>query len=129
MIHVLSHIVEIVMLPSRANALLGIYGTFQRGHGKGWVGCSEEERLELIHPSVGEEEGGVVVGDAGTGFPVGVAVLAFEVLDEGGADLVHWPDWVLGEHSFILLVVGVVGHDVADDVKIILSNYLGSVVE
>ncbi len=50
--------------------------------------------------------------DAGAGFPVGVAILAFKVVDEGGPDLVHRPDGMFGEGWLVTVLLS---HDDDDD--------------
>lgn len=46
---------------------------------------AQEDGFELIHTRVGEEQRGIVEGDAGGGGGEGVR-LRCEVLDEGGSD-------------------------------------------
>lgn len=43
---------------------------------------TKEERLELVHAGIGEEERGVVMGHDGRGGPVHVLALLHEVVDE-----------------------------------------------
>mmetsp|Transcript_8153 Transcript_8153/g.17616 ORF Transcript_8153/g.17616 Transcript_8153/m.17616 type:complete len:466 (+) Transcript_8153:1609-3006(+) len=103
MVHILPHIVEIVVLASGTDALLGIARALQLAHGEGGVACSQKEGFVLIHACIGEEEGRIIVGDARTGLPEGVTV-AFEVFDEGGADFVHGPFRMGLEDHFFLIV-------------------------
>lgn len=51
---------------------------------------TEEDRFELVHSRVGEEECGVVEGGAGGGWDVGVGFV-FEVFDECGSYSVGGP--------------------------------------
>ena len=97
MVNILTHIIQIIMLSSRTNTFLRIDCTLQSRHFQGGVASSQKERFVLIHTRIGKEEGGIIVGDARGGFPVGVAVLFFEELDEGGAHFGHGPCWVRGE--------------------------------
>jgi len=95
-VHVLADVVEVVVFPAGADALLRVARALelserlQRG-----VRSAEEQGLVLVHAGVGKEEGGVVVGHAGGGGPVGVVVLVDEEVDEVLADLLHGPGWVV----------------------------------
>ncbi len=60
------------------------------------------------------------MGDAGAGFPVRMAILAFKVVDEGGPDLVHRPDGMLGEGWLITVIVG---HDDDDGLDVTTGDY------
>ncbi len=57
-IRVVSHVFEIIVLPTSSNALLRVDRSGVRP-----VALSEEDILELVHSGVGEQEGGVVVGN------------------------------------------------------------------
>lgn len=57
------------MLPAGADALLGVTGTVQAAERRVRRRCAEEDRLELVHSSVGEQQRGVVDGDHGTRRP------------------------------------------------------------
>ncbi len=73
---------QVVVLAAGADALLGRGGPHVVA-----LLPSQEEVLELVHPGVGEEQGGVVVRDQGRGRNDGVAVL-FEIVQKTLADLV-----------------------------------------
>lgn len=46
-VHVLAHVVQVIVFPTGADALLRVGGTPQPGHGVGWVNGVEEDGLEL----------------------------------------------------------------------------------
>lgn len=48
MVHVFSHIIQVVVFASGTDALLGVGGTPQLGHGVGRVDGVEEDGLELV---------------------------------------------------------------------------------
>ena len=102
MINILPHIVQIIMLPARPDTFLTVHGPLQATHLQRRIRRPKKQRLVLIHTRIGEEERGIVVGDAGRGFPEGVAVLLLEEADEGGTDFVHGPFWVGGEFGFVV---------------------------
>ena len=54
-IAVLADIVKVVVLATGANALLGVGGAFPGSHWVGLVDGAEEDGLELVHTSIGEE--------------------------------------------------------------------------
>jgi hypothetical protein len=60
---VLADIVEIVVLATGANTLLGVDSTLQAGHRIGFANDTEKDGLELVHARIGEEQGGVIVRD------------------------------------------------------------------
>ena len=60
---VLADIVEVVVLAAGANALLGIGSALPGGHCIGLVDGAQEDGLELVHASIGEQERGVIVRD------------------------------------------------------------------
>mmetsp|Transcript_12867 Transcript_12867/g.42976 ORF Transcript_12867/g.42976 Transcript_12867/m.42976 type:complete len:420 (+) Transcript_12867:1711-2970(+) len=64
-VEVLAHVVEVVMLAARADALLRIRSALQLGHRRVWVHRAEEDGLVLVHARVGEEERWVLVGHDG----------------------------------------------------------------
>ena len=75
-------VVEIVVFAAGADAFLGVGGA-----GVGAFFLAEEDRLELIHAGVGEEQRGIVLRDDGRGGNEGVAVLLDEEIEELLADL------------------------------------------
>ena len=92
-IGVLADVFEIVVLAAGANALLGVdRAAVDAGAG------AEEDILELVHPRVGEQQGGIIVRHHRRGGHKGVAGALDEKLDElasnlcGGAG--HWTDSV-----------------------------------
>lgn len=87
---VLPHIVEVVVLPPGADALLGVAGAAQLSQRRVRGSRAEEDRLVLVHPGVGEQQRGVVNGDDGARRPTGVR-LGLEVLNERLADPVGRP--------------------------------------
>ena len=77
-----SDVVEIVVLPAHAHALL------RRGRARVLAPFAAEERLlELVHPRIGEEQRRILVRDERRAGDDAVAV-ALEVLEERTADLV-----------------------------------------
>jgi hypothetical protein len=87
---VLAHVVQVVVLAAGPDALLGVRRPDVIALLK-----SQEDWLELVHPGVGEEQGGVVVRDDRAGRDERVPVLLHEEVDELLADLVRgrhgWP--------------------------------------
>ena len=69
-------IVQVVVLAAGADALLRVHDP-----GELRLLGAEEVRLELVHPGVGEEQGGVVVRHDGAGRDEGVAALFHEEVD------------------------------------------------
>src|SRR5262249_4616510 len=78
---VLAHVVEVVVLAARADALLRVRDALHRR-----LLGAEEVRLELVHPGVGEEQRRVVVWDDRRGRDIGVPVLLAEEVDKLLAD-------------------------------------------
>jgi len=78
---VLPHVIEVVVLPAGADALLGIAGTAQPAERRVRGRRSEEDRLELVHSGVGEQQRGIVDGDRGARRPPRVR-LGHEEVDE-----------------------------------------------
>lgn len=99
-VHVLTHIVQIVVLTTGANALLGVASSLQLSERTGGVHLqitpvdknylSEENRLVLVHSSVREEKGGVVQGDNRRGLHKGVLML-LKILNKSTTDLRRRP--------------------------------------
>jgi hypothetical protein len=46
--------------PTCPDALLAVACTLELAHVTVWVNCAQEHRLELVHASIGEQQGGVV---------------------------------------------------------------------
>mmetsp|Transcript_136892 Transcript_136892/g.425291 ORF Transcript_136892/g.425291 Transcript_136892/m.425291 type:complete len:213 (+) Transcript_136892:2805-3443(+) len=86
MVHILAHILQVIVLPTRTDALLGIHGALQLGEGVAWVDLADKDRLELVHASVDEEQGRIVVRHDGGGRDEGVVALLRKEIDEGLAD-------------------------------------------
>ena len=91
MVHILSHVIQIIVLSSGADALLGVGGTLQSGHLEVGVTGSQKQRLILIHTGIGKQQSGVVHGHAGTRGPEDVIVLLDEEINKGLADLGRGP--------------------------------------
>lgn len=91
MVNVLADVVQVVVFATGTDALLRVDGAVQFGHGQGGVTRAQKEWLVLIHAGVGEQQSGVVDGDAGRGCPKGVAMFLDKEIDKGVADLVHGP--------------------------------------
>lgn len=83
------------MLAAGADAFLSVAGAGEAAERVVGVDGAEEDRLELVHAGVGEEEGGVIDGDDGGGGPV-VVGLGFEEADEGVTDEAGGPGWGIG---------------------------------
>mmetsp|Transcript_51491 Transcript_51491/g.85529 ORF Transcript_51491/g.85529 Transcript_51491/m.85529 type:complete len:613 (+) Transcript_51491:698-2536(+) len=62
-VRVLSHVVQVVVLSSSPDALLGVGGSLQLSQVARGIGRPQEDWLELVHACVGELDGGVVVRD------------------------------------------------------------------
>jgi len=75
-------IVQIIVLPAGANALLRIGGT-----GIGTLFLAEEYRLELIHARVGKQQRRIILRNHRRAGHEGVAVLLDEEVDECLANL------------------------------------------
>jgi len=85
-VRVLSHVVQVVVLAARADALLTVDGALEAGEGSGGVGAAQENGLKLAHARVGEQQRRVVVRHARRGDVVDVPALLDKVADEGVAD-------------------------------------------
>ena len=70
------------MLAAGANALLGIHGARVVARA-----LAEEHILELVHPRVGEEQGGILKWDRRARWHNGVTGLLLKERDEGAADI------------------------------------------
>mmetsp|Transcript_6447 Transcript_6447/g.19110 ORF Transcript_6447/g.19110 Transcript_6447/m.19110 type:complete len:1096 (+) Transcript_6447:257-3544(+) len=86
-VHVLAHVVEVVVLAARTDALLRVGRALELGHVGRRVRLAEENGLELVHARVDEEQRGVVEGHHRGGCPEGVvhALGLAEEIDEGVA--------------------------------------------
>ena len=87
MVHVLPHVVQVVVLPTRADALLRVGRALELGHCRPLLALAEEEGLELVHARVDEEERRVVVRHHRRRRPPRVRRLVREKVDEGGPHL------------------------------------------
>ncbi len=83
-IGVLAHVLEVVVLAPRSDALLGVHRPFQTRERAVLTHIAEEDGLELVHPRVGEHQRRVVVRHRGRRWRKGVR-LALEELDERSA--------------------------------------------
>mmetsp|Transcript_15094 Transcript_15094/g.34697 ORF Transcript_15094/g.34697 Transcript_15094/m.34697 type:complete len:428 (+) Transcript_15094:1654-2937(+) len=97
-VDVLPDVVKVVVLASRADALLGVACSLERCERTLGVNGAHEDGLELVHPCVGEEQGGIVIRDDAVGGPEGMPsvrpsllILGLEELDEGLANLGYGP--------------------------------------
>ena len=77
MIHVFTHIIQIVVFSSSSDAFLGVDCTLPLRHVAVWVHGPNKDGLELIHAGVGEQEGGVVQGDGRGGMDIQMIILKF----------------------------------------------------
>ena len=103
MVDVLPDIVQVVMLPTGPDTLLGVDGSFPLAHVAVGVDGTHKDRLELVHTyqcslyvrvrssfgltSVGEEQSGVVQRYGGGGVDIQIVVLLHEEVQEGLPDL------------------------------------------
>ena len=91
--HIFPHVIQIVVLATRANTLLRVSSALQGSQRALGIHSSHEDGLELVHARVGEEKGGIVKWNDTRRRPVGVAavfplvlILRLEEVDEGAAD-------------------------------------------
>ena len=77
-----AHILQVVVLAASANALLRIHGARVVARA-----LTEEHILELIHPRVGKEQGGIFKWDRRARWHNGVTGLLLKERDEGAADI------------------------------------------
>lgn len=89
-IRIFPNVIEIVVLPSRSDALLRVAGALKPAEGRVGVHRPQEDGLVLVHAGIVEEEGGIVEGDDRARRPVDV-VLRFEELHEGLTDFARRP--------------------------------------
>lgn len=80
MIDILPDIIQVIVLSSCANTLLCIDRSLQSSQRTN--GLSQEQWLELVHASIGKQEGGIVVWHTGRGRPKLVSVLLHEEIDK-----------------------------------------------
>lgn len=97
-VDILTDIVQVVVFSTSTDALLGVDGTLQRRHGKTWIASSQEKWLVLIHTSIGEKQSRIVHRNTRTRLPELVSMLLGKKVNEGLADLVHWPFFVCLTH-------------------------------
>mmetsp|Transcript_16638 Transcript_16638/g.30522 ORF Transcript_16638/g.30522 Transcript_16638/m.30522 type:complete len:613 (+) Transcript_16638:1354-3192(+) len=90
-IHVLSNIVQVVVLASCTDALLGVACTFQLAKLSVGICLSQEQGLVLRHARVDEQQRGVVVRHHGAALPVLVTALLHEKVHERRPHLVRRP--------------------------------------
>jgi hypothetical protein len=91
-VRIVPHVVQIVVLPAGADALLGVAGAAQPAERQLRRRRAEEYGLELVHPGVGEQQRRVVDGDNGARRPPRVG-LGLEELGERLADPPGRPLW------------------------------------
>ena len=65
MVNILANIIQIIVLAPSPDALLGVDSSLPLGHVTVGIHSANKDGLELVHPGIGEEEGGVVQGDGG----------------------------------------------------------------
>lgn len=106
MISVLSHIIQIVVLASRTNALLTIRSPLELRKASRRVNGAEEDALVLVHSRIGKEESRVVVRNARRGRNEGVGMLLLEVGHELTADLLCRPVAELGRRREARVLCG-----------------------
>ena len=75
MVDILAYIIQIIVLASCPDALLSVDSSPPPGHVTVRVHCTNKDRLELVHPSIGKQEGGVLQGDGGGGVDIDVILL------------------------------------------------------
>jgi hypothetical protein len=90
MVGVFPHIVQVVVLTTCSNALLGIASTREFAQGSVRISSAQKNWLVLVHPSVSKEKSRVIEGDDGARLPINM-VLIFEELDEGISDALGRP--------------------------------------
>lgn len=90
MIDILSNIIQVIVFSSGTNALLRVDGTLNIEKLQVGVTCSQKLGLVLIHTGIGEQEGWIIVRDAGGGRPVDVIVF-LEEINKRLTDSVHGP--------------------------------------
>jgi hypothetical protein len=60
---ILADIVEVVVLATSTDTFLTVDSGLEAGHRIGLANGAEEDGLELVHASIGEEQGGVIMRD------------------------------------------------------------------
>ena len=86
-----AHVLEVVVLAARADALLSIAGPLERRELRARRRLAEEDGLELVHAGVREEQRRVLERDDAAARYPRVAALLGEVVDEGVAHPGHGP--------------------------------------
>mmetsp|Transcript_34600 Transcript_34600/g.67744 ORF Transcript_34600/g.67744 Transcript_34600/m.67744 type:complete len:395 (-) Transcript_34600:164-1348(-) len=64
-VHILAHVIQVIVLAARSDALLAVARRGELGEGGLGVDGAGEDGLVLVHASVDEQQGGVVVGHDG----------------------------------------------------------------
>jgi hypothetical protein len=90
MVSVFTDIIQIIVFPTCANALLGVACPSEFTQFGFRVHGPQEDWLELVHTGVCEQERGVIVRNNGTGFVKDV-VLLFEEINERVSDSLRRP--------------------------------------
>merc|ERR1719379_2915492 len=98
MVRVFSDVIQVVVLASSADALLGVNSRLELGHWRRWINCSDEDRLELVHSSICKKKSRVIMRDRGA--RVDIWMLTFlEKVEEllshfvGGDIRIHSGGW------------------------------------
>mmetsp|Transcript_3069 Transcript_3069/g.8674 ORF Transcript_3069/g.8674 Transcript_3069/m.8674 type:complete len:252 (+) Transcript_3069:2299-3054(+) len=91
MVHVLSDVVQVIVLASRANAFLCVDGAFQCAHFQIRIASAQKQRLVLIHSGIGKEQRWIVDRYTRTAGPKSVTMLLDKKVNKGLSDLVHGP--------------------------------------
>jgi hypothetical protein len=87
-VRVLADIVQVVVLAAGADALLRVHGALELAEFRARIRLAQEDRLELVHPRVGEQQRRVIVGHARRAGHERVRVRLGEEVDERLSDLV-----------------------------------------
>mmetsp|Transcript_11155 Transcript_11155/g.20342 ORF Transcript_11155/g.20342 Transcript_11155/m.20342 type:complete len:223 (+) Transcript_11155:1-669(+) len=90
-VDVLAHVVEVVVFSAGTNALLGVDGTLQGGHGKVGVTRAQKQGLVLIHARIGKQQGWIIVGHHGTRRPRRMPMLFGKIVQKRPSHPFHGP--------------------------------------
>ena len=74
-VRVLAHVVQVIVLAPRTDALLAVGCALEGRQGARGVRLPQENGLELVHPRVCKQQGGVIVGHHGGGAVVHMGTL------------------------------------------------------